>query len=113
MSLSIAVDGVCLSFLWSHFESVTYTHCSIPYRFASSPLFPAISALVSSRQQEIPWWFHYDNLTYYNNLQSLPAAVLVSAAQTCISCKSACHTKKDVLQLYWLILLHGAQSSCR
>jgi hypothetical protein len=95
--MSIAVDGLHLSFGWSYFESAAYTHCSIFRRFASH-LLPAVSSSSSFRQYDYPPWFYYDDSCYHNNLQSLPAAILVSAA------------KKMLLQSYWLIFSNSAPS---
>jgi len=105
VSLFIAVDGLQQTFSLSHFESETYTHCSVFHRFtaARAHLLPTVAFLAASTQHNDPPWFYYEYEQYHNSLQTLSARHLVSVALTLVSRKSSCRTKKHVTEV---ILTH-------
>jgi hypothetical protein len=92
-------------FSLSHFESETYTHCSVFHRFAATcaHLLTTVASLAALTQHKNPPWFHYEYEQYHNNLQTLSARHLVSVALTLVSHKSSCCIKKHATEV---ILTH-------
>jgi hypothetical protein len=106
VSLFIAVDGLQQTFSLSHFETETYTHCSVFRRFAAAHahlLLPTVASLAASTQHNDPPWFHHEYEQYHNSLQTLSARHLISVALTLVSCKSSCRTRKRATEV---ILTH-------
>jgi hypothetical protein len=105
VSLFIAVDGLQQTFSLSHFETETYTHCSVFRRFAAARahLLPTVASLAASTQHNDPPSFHHEYEQYHNSLQTLSARHLVSVALTLVSCKSSCRARKRATEV---ILTH-------
>lgn len=100
VSLSVDIDGLHQNFERSHFESQTYTHCSVFRRLAAGTidLLPTVASLAVLRQHDVPPWFHYKDGHYYQSLQTLTARHLLSVVLTLVSCKTSCRTKKDATE---------------
>jgi hypothetical protein len=103
--LCVVVDGVHKMFERAHFESQFYIPCSVFRQFNPNhgDVVPTAGSLAHLTQHKDPFWFHYAESCYVENLQCLPSSVLTSSAQLFVRRRDDARTKNNAISI---ILAH-------